>query len=256
MKDTGCALEGLAMRSSEAATGTRTTMPACSISTTIGLTTTTTMSASADPILQHLDAGHAATEGSILVESIPQDSAKARQQAKPKTAAVPTGAVVESGRFLIPAITFEEIKLDEANDYLIKWGHKMGPLLRGNSSGIHYALMHEGRPVAVAMTSTLIRERVGGGLVHLTRENTCELSRLCAIRPGLCRVALRLWREFVLPNLGYQYAISYQDADLHNGNTYRFDGWERQAFSSSGTDSRSGRKGRRKWIWVWQVNNV
>jgi hypothetical protein len=33
-----------------------------------------------------------------LVESIPQKPAKARQQAKPKTAAVPTGAVVESGK--------------------------------------------------------------------------------------------------------------------------------------------------------------
>jgi hypothetical protein len=73
-------------------------MQACSISTTTGPTTTTTTSASADPTLQHLDAGHAATEGSILVESIPQKPAKARQQAKPKTAAVPTGAVVESGK--------------------------------------------------------------------------------------------------------------------------------------------------------------
>lgn len=98
MIDTGCALESLAMRSSEAATGTRTTMQACSISTTTGPTTTTTTSASADPTLQHLDAGHAATEGSILVESIPQKPAKARQQAKPKTAVAPKGAVVESGK--------------------------------------------------------------------------------------------------------------------------------------------------------------
>lgn len=103
MIDTGCALESLAMRSSEAATGTRTTTQACSISTTTGLTTTTTTSASADPTLQRLDAGHAATEGSILVESIPQVTAKARRQlnqtsAKPKTAAAPTGAVVECGQ--------------------------------------------------------------------------------------------------------------------------------------------------------------
>ncbi len=98
MIDTGCALESLAMRSSGAATGTRTTMQACSISTTTGPTTTTTTLASADPTLKHLDAGHAATEGSILVESIPQDTAKARRQAKPKTAAVPTGAVVEHGK--------------------------------------------------------------------------------------------------------------------------------------------------------------
>lgn len=98
MIDTGCTLESLAMRSSEAATGTRTTTQACSISTTIGPTTTTTTSASTDPTLLYLDAGHAATEGSILVESIPQKTAKARQQAKPETAAEPTGAVVECGK--------------------------------------------------------------------------------------------------------------------------------------------------------------
>jgi hypothetical protein len=153
---------------------------------------------------------------------------------------------------LIPLVTFEEIDLAAANECLVAWGHKMGPLERGNQAGVHYALCHDGRPVAVAMTSTLIRERVGGGLGHLTRENTCELSRLCAHRAGLCRVALRLWREFVFPATGYEYAISYQDADIHNGNTYRFDGWTREAFSRSGTDSRSGRRGRKKWIWVWR----
>ena len=152
---------------------------------------------------------------------------------------------------LLPPVTFEEISLDAANECLTAWGHRMGPLLRANESGTHYALRHEGRPVAVTMTSTLIRERVGGGLTHLTRENCMELSRLCAIRPGLCRVALRLWREFVFPSLGVPFAISYQDADLHNGNTYRFDGWKRMAYSHSGTDKRSGRKGRNKWIWVW-----
>jgi hypothetical protein len=153
---------------------------------------------------------------------------------------------------MFPLCSFEEISLLEANKLLIQWGHKMGAMNRGNQEGINYALLNNNKPVAVAMTSTLIRECVGGGLKHLTRENCCELSRLCAERTGLCRVALRLWREFVFPQLGYEYAISYQDADLHNGNTYRFDGWERQAYSSSGTDKRSGRKGRKKWIWVWK----
>jgi hypothetical protein len=152
---------------------------------------------------------------------------------------------------MFPLVTFEEIDLLLANSLLETWGHKMGSLNRGNQAGTHYALMHNGRPVALAMTSTLIRECVGGGLQHLTRENCCELSRLCAERPGLCRVALRLWREFVFPQLGYDFAISYQDADIHNGNTYRFDGWKRMGYSSSGSDSRSGRKGRKKWIWVW-----
>jgi antitoxin VapB len=154
---------------------------------------------------------------------------------------------------MFPLVTFEEVSLPRANDLLVLWGHKMGPLLRGKQRGKHFALCHDGQPVAVAMTSTLIREHVGGGLSHLDRSNTCELSRLCAERPGLCRVALRLWREFVFPALGYQYAISYQDADLHNGNTYRFDGWRRVGFSRSGNDQRSGRRGRNKWIWLWEA---
>jgi hypothetical protein len=139
-----------------------------------------------------------------------------------------------------------------ANALLAGWGHKMGPCNRGNSRGWSHALFHEGRPVAVTITATLIRQNVAGA-ADLTRENTIELARLCAERPGLCRVALRLWREFVLPALPYQFAISYQDADIHNGNTYRFDGWERMPkIAHSGTDSRSGRKGRNKWVWLWR----
>lgn len=152
---------------------------------------------------------------------------------------------------LLPPVTFEELSLATANDCLVAWKHRMGALERGNVSGVHYALMHNDRPVAVAMAASLIRECVGGGLQHLRRDNCIELARLCAERPGLCRVALRLWREFVFPALGLPNAISYQDADLHNGHTYRFDGWQRAGYSSSGTDARSGRRGRRKWIWLW-----
>ena len=149
-----------------------------------------------------------------------------------------------------PMVSYDAIELHEANDLLVKWGHKMGACCRGNARGWSHALRHEGRPVAVTITATLIRERVGGA-AHMTRENTIELARLCAERPGLCRVALRLWREFVLPSLPYQYAMSYQDADLHNGNTYRFDGWARVGRARSGTDTRSGRPGRDKWVWAW-----
>lgn len=152
---------------------------------------------------------------------------------------------------LLPMVSFDSIPLKVANDLLVFWGHRMGPCQRGNARGWSHALFHEGRPVAIVTTSTLIRERCGGGLGHLTRENTIELSRLCAERPTLCRVALRLWREFVFPSLGYTWAISYQDAALHRGEIYRTDGWSRAAFSHSGTDTRSGRKGRNKWIWVW-----
>ncbi len=158
---------------------------------------------------------------------------------------------------MFPLASLEEVDRADANRMLVAWNHKMGPLERGNESGRHFALFNNGRPVAITCQTTLIRERVGGGMGHLTRDNCCELARLCAERPGLCRVALRLWREFVFPEIGYQFAISYQDADLHNGNTYRFDGWTRsEQIASSGTDQRSGRKGRRKWVWSWELPEV
>lgn len=157
---------------------------------------------------------------------------------------------------MFPLATFDTVPLAEANHLLSKWGHRMGPLERGNSAALHcHALFVHRQPVAIACTSSLIRERVGGGLSHLTRENTIELSRLCAGEPWACRVALRLWREAVFPGTGYAHAISYQDAVMHTGNVYRFDGWIRAGYSSSGTDSRSGRKGRRKWIWLWTAED-
>lgn len=148
----------------------------------------------------------------------------------------------------LPLVTFDRIPLEDANRCLSDWGHKMGPLARPNNGNAAYGILEEGAPVAVAIHSSLIRETVATA-PDLTRENCIELSRLCASRPHLCRVALRLWREFVFLRLRYPVVISYQDADLHNGNTYRFDGWRRIGFSRSGTDTRSGRKGRNKWIW-------
>lgn len=157
--------------------------------------------------------------------------------------------------FDLSIVSFSKIELDEANDALLRWGHKMGALHRGNQGAICHGVFHGDELVAVTTVSTLIASVVGGGLSQLTRENTCELSRLCADRNGLCRVALRLWREFVFPTSGYEYAISYQDADLHSGNTYRFDGWHRAAYARSGTDTRSGRPGRNKWVWVWPASD-
>lgn len=145
------------------------------------------------------------------------------------------------------------INLPDANHALVRWAHKMGPLHRGNQSATCHGLFHMEDLVAVTTVSTLIAPVVGGGLSRLTRENTCELSRLCAARSSLCRIAIRIWREFVFPTLGFANAISYQDADLHNGNTYRFDGWYRAAFAHSGKDTRSQRPGRDKWVWCWPV---
>jgi len=151
---------------------------------------------------------------------------------------------------IVPSVYLTAVTEAAANECLQSWGHKMGPLNRPFPSRAH-GLVAGGRLVAVATTGPLIRGHVAG-LPHLNRENTVELSRLCAERPGLCRVMIRLWREFVFPELqGVSAAVSYQDADLHKGHTYRFDGWRRAGMSRSGTDARSGRRGRRKWVWVW-----
>jgi hypothetical protein len=155
--------------------------------------------------------------------------------------------------FLDPLVSFDVIDEGELNWCLRKWEHQMGPLNRPTPSAAH-GLRHDGRLVAVTSTDHLAAAKVAG----LTRAEAVELSRVCAERPDLCRVALRLWREFVFPGMcearGCSWAISYQDAALHSGNLYRFDGWVRLAFSHSGTDSRTARAGRDKFIWGWHAD--
>lgn len=149
-----------------------------------------------------------------------------------------------------PSVSFEPIDRTELNRCLVAWGHRMGAINRP-SSGWSHGLRHGGELVAVVATDVLIRARVAG----FSRAEAIELSRLCAARPELSRVVLRLWRAFVFPELarrrGCLWAISYQDAALHRGDLYRFDGWVRIGRSRSGRDTRSGRVGRRKVIWGW-----
>lgn len=160
---------------------------------------------------------------------------------------------------LFPLVHFDEIDLSEANQLLTAWGHRNGPINRPMNGSVisgggdtAHALFHEGQPLAVTITSTLICPNVAKH-PELTRDNTCELSRLCAARTNLCRVAIRLWREFVWESIRDRFpnVISYQDVSCHTGNTYRFDGWENIGTSRSGTDRRSGRAGKSKIIWRW-----
>lgn len=157
---------------------------------------------------------------------------------------------------LFPMVNFDSIELADANACLRRWGHRMGELHRPAHYGKEWChgLFHEGSIVGICTTSTLIRTNVGG-VRGRTRENTVELSRICASTPHVNRCLLRLWREFVFPSLGFPWAISYQDSVLHSGDLYRFDGWHRFPLKSrSGFDYRSGKKGRSKWIWGWPVD--
>lgn len=159
-------------------------------------------------------------------------------------------------RSLYPIVALEQIEISELNSALVSWKHKMGALARPGMEPWFHGLYDHDRLVAVSSASRLVNATAGG----FTRGEAFELSRVCAIEPDWCRVMLRLWRNTVFPlicrSTSCEYAISYQDADVHTGNLYRFDGWARTIFSHSGTDTRSGRKGRNKWIWVWHSDPV
>lgn len=155
-----------------------------------------------------------------------------------------------------PLISFDLIDEEALNRCLVDWGHKMGPLHRPPQYGFGaHGMRHNGELVAVTAWSSLIRENCAG-MIFLPRETTTELSRVCAIRPNLCRAALRLWREFALPSIRnarkHEWAVSYQDAHLHSGDLYRNDGWVKLGkFRSGGFDPRTGRKGRDGFVWGW-----
>lgn len=91
-------LENPAMRSSVAATGTRTTMRGSSISTTTTQTTRTTTSASADPTIPCVGAGITGETSSIIGRNSPGRTPKARPCAKPETVAGLTSAATELGK--------------------------------------------------------------------------------------------------------------------------------------------------------------
>lgn len=150
--------------------------------------------------------------------------------------------------FIAPIAHVEQIDMEEANRALVAWNHAMGPCKRPMGLLRAHGMHAHGQLVALTVTADLVAETCAG----FRRDEAIELARLCASRPDLCRPMLRLWREFVFPAYGAAWAVSYQDEDLHTGNTYRFDGWVRlRERASSGTDLRSGRKGRRKTIWGW-----
>ena len=163
---------------------------------------------------------------------------------------------------LFPMVSLNPIDLTKANELLALWGHKMGPISRPMKGSVvsgggdtAFGLFEETEIIGVFVVSTLIRENVATR-PDLNRSNTIELSRVVAARPGICRLLVRMFREFVLPRLPYKFAISYQDAKQHTGDLYRFDGWARIAASRSGPDSRSGRQGRSKIIWGWPANEI
>jgi hypothetical protein len=142
------------------------------------------------------------------------------------------------GSLFAPLVSFDLIEMHVANDFLVRFEHKMGPLNRPAGTQFAHGLHHNGNLVAIAATAALVNPTCAG----LGRHEAIELARLCATRRDLCRPTLRLWREFVFPEMRRTWAVSYQDERIHGGDTYRFDGWVRLGRS---------RSGRSKTIWGW-----
>ena len=150
-----------------------------------------------------------------------------------------------------PLVHLAQIENAEADRALVSWGHKMGPCRRPMGKLRSHGLFAHGDLVALVVTADLVAATCAG----FRRDEAIELARLCASRSDLCRPMLRLWREFVPPAFGREWAVSYQDEALHSGNVYRFDGWIKlREHCSSGTDRRSGRSGRIKTVWGWHAD--
>lgn len=157
-----------------------------------------------------------------------------------------------------PLISFDRIDRDEMNECLVAWAHRMGPINRPTfKEPVDFGLRICGELVAVVAADSLIRPTCG-----FSRSDAFELSRLCAKDRALTRAAIRLWREVAMPLIvrawGTPWAISYQNAVMHRGDLYRFDGWQRVGWSAGGADPRAAGgtvSAKRRVIWGWHADH-
>lgn len=122
---------------------------------------------------------------------------------------------------------FEEITKDQANGLIGEFGHPLGAFNRPFGYQA-WGLAIDGKAVAVAVSgSTVGKTSAGYG-----RYQVVELARIARHpdHPGVTRVMLRLWRDYLGPRWDYwatpvDAAVSYA-LPGKEGNLYRFDGWE------------------------------
>jgi hypothetical protein len=168
---------------------------------------------------------------------------------------------------MFPVVSFSPLPggkegLAQANDLIVRWGHDMGAIERpfGWES---WVLTVDEEPVSVAVSVSTVSDTVAG---YVCRE-VVELGRLCS-RPGdewANRVALRLWRQVAAPRWHYwpvKAAVSYSLNSRHDGQLYRFDGWEKvtdAAGAPSGPNATWSKKRQpgdpragEKTLWLWE----
>lgn len=127
---------------------------------------------------------------------------------------------------------FDEIRPDEANDLIDRWGHPLGPCRRPYDSKA-WGLAIDGQAVAVAMSAST----VGATSAGYKRTQVVELARIARHpgHPGILRVMLRLWRDYFAARwdgwdtpvqAAVSYALPADENGKGTGNLYRFDGWK------------------------------
>lgn len=122
---------------------------------------------------------------------------------------------------------FAKITRDQANDLLGAFGHPLGAFDRPFGYQA-WGLAVDGQAAAVAVSGST----VGATSAGYQREQVVDLARIARHpdHPGIMRVMLRLWRDYLGPRWDYwdapvQAAVSYA-LPGKEGNLYRFDGWK------------------------------
>jgi hypothetical protein len=120
---------------------------------------------------------------------------------------------------------FSEITLDQANELIEAFGHPLGPFTRSFGRQA-WGLAIDGKAAAVAVSGST----VGATSAGFGRFQVVDLARIARHprHPGILRVMLRLWRDYLAGRWDYwpvQAAVSYA-LPGKEGNLYRFDGWK------------------------------
>lgn len=169
--------------------------------------------------------------------------------------------LLQPALFSVPLLAVEPVTMDTANDLLVQWRHRLGPVTRPfRQEG--YVLLVQGAPISVATSGSIIHGPVAGYAL----QEVVELTRLASAPGGswATRIMLRAWREVCAPAWpcwSVKAAVSYCQGAYHSGGaTYRTDGWER--FSDVAGSKGGGQWSRprpaddprlgAKTLWVWR----
>lgn len=156
-------------------------------------------------------------------------------------------------------IVFEQISNVDADQKLVEFGHVLGACNRPFGRQSFGLILLGVGIISVAVSASTVNARCAG----YDRKEVVELAR-CASDPTFkwsTRVCLRLWRELAPKVWASKYwpvcaVVSYQNALIHSGNLYRFDGWRKVADVPGGSGGGGWNRQKKyppKSIWVYEV---